>query len=74
MAEPFKQEMVLVMRCVVHIEEKLEGEELYRQLKEMLKNFDPRVQVFGQINEFLEPCCEKKKGAPDDGKDSQIPQ
>ena len=58
--EPFKPEMFLQLHARIPIEEKIEGEELYRQLKEMLKNYSEKINLWGQINETLEPCCTDK--------------
>jgi hypothetical protein len=60
-AENFKPQMSLLIHATIPVEEKIEAEELYRQLKEMLINYSPKIQIFGQINETLEPCCGEKK-------------
>jgi nucleoside diphosphate kinase len=67
METPFKPELRLIVQSSVPIEEILEGEELYRQLKEMLKSYSPEVTLNGQIIKMLEPCCKKKpKGEPNE--------
>jgi len=59
--EVFTPQMALVINARIPIEEALEGEELYRQLSEMLKAFCEKTKMFGQIIETLEPCCQEKK-------------
>jgi len=61
MTEPFKPVLRLIMQTSVPVEDVIEGEELYRQLGEMLKNYGPEVTVNGQILKMLEPCCKKKR-------------
>ena len=58
---PFKSELRLILQASVPIEEIIEGEELYRQLKEILKNYSENVTLNGQIMKMLEPCCKKKE-------------
>jgi len=57
---PFKSELRLIIQAGVPVEEIIEGEELYRQLKEMLKNYSENVTLNGQIMKMLEPCCKEK--------------
>ena len=64
MAEPFKSELRLIIQTSVPVEEVIEAEELYRQLKEILRNYSPNVTIHGQILQTLEPCCkDKTKGS-----------
>jgi hypothetical protein len=57
----FKPELRVVIQASVPVEEIIEAEELYRQLKEMLKNYSENVTLNGQIMKMLEPCCKEKK-------------
>jgi hemoglobin-like flavoprotein len=61
--KPFTPQMSLIIHANIPIAEKIEGEELYRQLKEMLQNYTEKINIFGQINETLEPCCGEKTNA-----------
>jgi predicted permease len=57
---PFTPELRLIGQFSVPVEEIIEGEELYRQLKEMLKNYSPNITLNGQVMKMLEPCCKDK--------------
>jgi hypothetical protein len=56
----FVPEMHLVLHGRIPVTEKIEGEELYHQIKEILTSFSPKCSLFGQITETLEPCCNEK--------------
>ncbi|MCJ7777743.1 MAG: hypothetical protein MUP16_05460 [Sedimentisphaerales bacterium] len=58
--EQFKSELRLIGQFSVPVEDTLEGEELYRQLKEILKYHSPNMSLNGQLMKSLEPCCKKK--------------
>lgn len=57
---PFKSELRLIIQASVPVEEIIEAEELYRQLKEILKNYSEKVSLNGQIMKMLEPCCKDR--------------
>lgn len=59
MEDPVKQPVPLrlVFQGSVPVETALEGEELYRQFSEMVRNYDPKSTLNGQIMKMLEPCC-----------------
>jgi hypothetical protein len=59
MSEPFKPQLRLVIQASVPVEEIIEGEEFYRQIKEMLLNYSENVTINGQLIKILEPCCKK---------------
>lgn len=59
--EPFESELRLIGQFSVPVEEIIEAEELYRQLKEILKNYSPEITLNGQVLKMLEPCCKEKK-------------
>jgi hypothetical protein len=61
MSEPFKPQLRLVIQASVPVEEIIEGEELYRQLKELLVNYSENCTINGQLVKILEPCCKDRK-------------
>lgn len=59
MAEPFKPQLHLVLQASIPVEDIIEGEELHRQLKEMLTNYSENITLHAQLIKVLEPCCKK---------------
>jgi len=64
MAEALKPKLRLIIQGSIPIEDIIEGEELYRQLKVMLQSYTEQITFNGQITKILEPCCrEQQKGS-----------
>lgn len=58
--EPTKREIRLVFQGSIPVPGAQEGEDLFEQLKNLVKTTDPRSTLNGQIVKMLEPCCGDK--------------
>ena len=56
----FKPELRLIIQASVPVEEIFEADEIYKQLKILLKNYNENVTINGQILKNLQPCCREK--------------
>lgn len=70
MEKPFKPELRLIVQASIPVQNDTEGDAEYENLKTFLLAISPDITMNGQIIKMLEPCCQKKKGAPDDEKDT----
>ena len=57
--ETIKPKMHLIIQANIPLEEIIEGEEIYKQLKEIFSNLSEDSKVSGQIIKILESCCGK---------------
>lgn len=61
MNPPPKHELRLIFQGSVPIEDTYDGEQIYKQLKDIVRHYHPDSMLSGQILKHLEPCCKEVK-------------
>jgi hypothetical protein len=62
--EPEKREIRLMFQGSIPVPDIQSSEDLYEQLKNLVKTTSPKSTLNGQVIKMLEPCCGDRKVIP----------